>query len=143
MTTEELLAARIRQLRKRPEDLERAATTLMRNRLRSKAQFEKRYHTRLTRDWYEPGTLVLIRNTAVEKEMDRKAKPRYLGPYQVARRTRNGAYILQELDGTLLRQRIAAFRVIPYISRRQLPHMLHAQDAMDDEDSSDEEPVSD
>ena len=117
MDTAELLAARIQQLCKKPEDLEKAAAVLKQTRLRSKSQFERRFHTRLCHSHYEEGTLVLVRNSAVEKEMDRKSKPRYLGPYQVVRRTRNGAYILKELDGTLWEHAIAAFRIVPYISR--------------------------
>ena len=133
-------AARIKQLRKKPEDLTHAADTLYQTRLRSKRQFEKRFQTRLCHTHYEDGTLVLVRNTAVEKEMDRKSKPRYLGPYEVVRRTRNGAYILQELDGTVWKQAVAAFRIVPYISRDDKAKLrLLAQDL----DRIDEPPPSD
>lgn len=50
-------------------------------------------------------------------EANRKSKPRYLGPYQVYRHTRGGSYVLQELDGAIWRQPVAAFRLLPYISR--------------------------
>ena len=70
LSTAELLAARIRQLAKKPEDLEQAAQTLKQNRIRSKEQFERRFFSRLCKDHYEPGTLVLVRNVAVEKEMN-------------------------------------------------------------------------
>ena len=139
MTSEDLLAARIRQLQKKPEDLERAAATLYKNRLRSKEQFERRFRTRLCRDSYEPGTLVLVRNSGIEKSMDRKSKPRYLGPYKVMRRSRGGAYVLQELDGTEWRSKIAASRVMPYISRGdpRLRYLADDLEAMtDDEESS-------
>jgi hypothetical protein len=43
--------------------------------------------------------------------------PRYLGPYEVARKTARGSYILKELDGALHQQRYAAFRLILYIRR--------------------------
>ena len=118
MAPEDLLAARIRQLEKKPEDLEKAAATLEKSRLKSKAQFEKRFFTRLVKDSYEPGTLVLLRNSRIEKELNRKSKPRYLGPYEVVTRTQNGAYILKELSGAIGKTPIAAFRVIPYISRK-------------------------
>jgi hypothetical protein len=48
---------------------------------------------------------------------DRKHKPRYLGPYEVAERTAKGNYRLKELDGTLLQYKYAAFHILPYISR--------------------------
>ena len=140
MATEDLLALRIRQLEKRPEDVEAAANTLKKNRLKSKEQFEKRFLRRLIKDSYPPGTLVLVRNNTIEKSMNRKHKPRYNGPYEVVRRTTGGSYILQELDGTVWRQGIAAFRIIPYISRRD--SRLHdlANDSKDatDEESSEE-----
>ena len=117
MTSAELLEARIRQLQKKPDDLAEAAAVLTRNRIKSKEEFERRFYSRLTRDHYEPGTLVLVRNTAVEKELDHKVKPRYLGPMKVRKRTQNGSYILEELDGTVLRQKVAGFRIVPYVSR--------------------------
>ena len=60
MTREDLLAARIRQLEKRQEDIEAAAAVLRKYRLQSKEQFEHRFATRLCRSSYEPGTLVLV-----------------------------------------------------------------------------------
>ena len=138
-STTELLAARIRQLEKKPEDLARAAEVLKQNRLRSKAQFEKRFMARLCKDHYEPGTLVLVRNVAVEKEMNRKSKPQYLGPYEVVRQTRNGAYILQEIDGTLLKQKVAAFRVVPYISRSNRQQLRLLAPELDEIDRGDQE----
>ncbi|KDQ62225.1 hypothetical protein JAAARDRAFT_121459, partial [Jaapia argillacea MUCL 33604] len=49
-----------------------------------------------------PGELVLKQNTQVEKSMDRKHHPQYLGPYEVIRRTKGGSYILKELDSTIM-----------------------------------------
>ena len=118
MTTVDLLASRIRQLQKKPADIEKAALTLQKNRLRSKTQFEAKFHARLTQQTYPPGSLVLVRNSAIEKELDKKSKPRYLGPYQVVRvRTGGRSYVLQELDGAIWKQSVAAFRILPYISR--------------------------
>ena len=117
MSTAELLAERLRQLQKRAEDIAKIAETLERHRIKSKEQFEKHYETRLRQESYEPGTLVLVRNTAIEKEMNRKSKPRYKGPYEVLRQTSKGAYIIQELDGTPCRLSYAEYQVVPYISR--------------------------
>ena len=115
MPQSELLALRIRQLEKREDDIHNAAQTLMRSRLQSKAQFEKRYETRMSHDLYDAGTLVLIRNSAIEKELDRKSKPRYLGPYEIVRVSRNNTYVLRELNGAILCHAIASFRLLPYI----------------------------
>lgn len=118
MSTSDLLALRIRQLKKLPADIERAASSLKKARFKSKEQFEKRFARKLTNQTFDEGNLVLVRNTSIETSHNRKHKQRYLGPYQVVRRNPNGSYIVQELDGTTLRQRIGAFRIIPYISRK-------------------------
>ena len=85
--TSELLRLRARQLAKHPEDLARAAETLRKAWFASKEQFEKRFLKRMTQNSYIPGELVLVRNTTIEMSHDRKHKPQYLGPYEVARRT--------------------------------------------------------
>ena len=48
-------------------------------------------------------------------------RPRYLGPLIVVSRNYGGAYILSELDGSVLHRPIAAFRVIPYLARQSIP----------------------
>ena len=61
-----------------------------------------------------------MRNTAIEKALNRKMRPRYFGPMIVLARNMGGAYILCDLDGTLLHAPVAAFRVIPYFARREI-----------------------
>ena len=117
MSTADLLALRIQQLQKRPEDLQTAAETLRKSRFASKAQFEKRFIRRLTRDVYQPDELVLVRNTAIEMSHDRKHKARYLGPYQIIEQTPTGQYNVKELDGTPLPHKIVPWRLMPYIHR--------------------------
>ena len=73
-----------------------------------------------------------------------KTSPRYLGPYEVVKRTKKGNYVLKELDGTLLRDTIAAFRVIGYLTRDDpelsLEDSLSSSEEIDGADNhSDEE----
>jgi len=60
-----------------------------------------------------------MRNTKIEMSHDRKALQRYLGPYEITERTIKNNYRLMELDGTKLNGigSVAAFRILPYITR--------------------------
>jgi hypothetical protein len=69
---------------------------------------------------FSPGDLVLMRNTAIEKALNRKMRARYLGPLIFISRNKGGAYILSELDGALLHRPVAAFRIIPYFARKHI-----------------------
>ncbi|KAF8325481.1 hypothetical protein F5887DRAFT_1085500 [Amanita rubescens] len=55
-------------------------------------------------------------------------RARYNGPYVVVTRNRGGAYILCELDGSVLDRPMAAFRVIPYFARGSIEVPTEALD---------------
>jgi hypothetical protein len=46
---------------------------------------------------------------------------RYIGPLIVVSHNYGGAYILSELDGTVLHRPIAAFCLLPYFPHKSLP----------------------
>ena len=119
------------------KDVDQAAATLRQTRLRSKDQFERLYKKRLITYVFKPGDLVLVWNSQIERELDKKSKLRYLGPYQIVRRTKAGSYVIQELDGAISRRGIARFRLIPYIPRegRELQEMaLEKEEDEEDDD---------
>ncbi|KDQ34076.1 hypothetical protein PLEOSDRAFT_1033431 [Pleurotus ostreatus PC15] len=90
----------------------------------------KRYHHRIQKESYEPGELVLVRNTRLEDHLTRfKTRPRYLGPYEVVRRTPNGTYVIKELDGAVHSDPYAAFRIIKYLTRND--PLLEFQEELD------------
>ena len=122
ITDTELLAARIRQIAKMPEDVTRAKNILRQSRFKSKEAFEAQFGQRIQRTSFRPGELVLIRNNVLEKtvSISRKVKNRYMGPYRVVRENQGRAYVLEELNGSVLATPVAAFRLIPYVRREQL-----------------------
>ena len=113
ISTAELIATRARQLQMRPDDLDHMIKVVTQARIRSIQCFEQKYFRKIVDYDFEPGSLVLVRNTRVEKELNRKTKPRYIGPMVVIRLNLGGAYILAEMDGLLSILRYAAFRLIP------------------------------
>jgi hypothetical protein len=62
-----------------------------------------------------------MRNTQIKKSLNRKMCTRYIGPLIVVSCNYGGAYILSELDGTVLHRPIAAFRLLPYFPRKSIP----------------------
>ena len=125
MTEAELLAIRARQLEKRPEDLERVKDQIWEARRISAKRFERTFERSLVTQEHAPGALVLVRNSRINLELNRKTKARYIGPYVVIRKTKNGNYILAELDGTVSKMHYAAFRVVPYLARERVTVPLH------------------
>lgn len=120
LTTTELIARRAVQLMKRTEDLEFLKSKVYASRVKSVRQWEKDNGAKITDFDFKPGTLVLLRNSSIENEWSRKAKPRYTGPMVIVERRSEGSYIIAELDGSVARSTIAAYRLIPYMARSSI-----------------------
>ncbi|KAF8548027.1 hypothetical protein OG21DRAFT_1489718 [Imleria badia] len=110
----DLIAWRARQLQKRQEDLKSIRERVLKAHFESVKHFEAAFKNRIKDFDFRHGGLVLVQNTCVEKELNRKMKPRYLGPMVVLRQTTGGSYILAELDGMVSKLRYTAFRLLPY-----------------------------
>jgi hypothetical protein len=120
LSTTDLIASRAIALQKRTEDLALLRDQVHAERNRAAIRFEREHAATLHDFNFQRGDLVLVRNTAVEKALNRKMRPRYTGPLVVVSRNRGGAYILAELDGTLAHAPFAAFRVLPYFAREHI-----------------------
>jgi len=138
MTTEELIALRAQQLEKRPEDLERIRESVTAFRRKNLERFEKLHESQIVDFDFQPGALVLIRNSGVEKSLNSKAKRRYLGPVVVVRRTKGTSYVVAELDGAQHRHHVAAFRVVPYFPRTRTDIELVSNMPEEEEDTYDD-----
>jgi len=153
LSTTDLIARRAIALQKRASDLEKLHSSVFNTRRRAALKFE-RIHLRTIRDYdFKRGNLVLMRNTKIEKSLNRKMRPRYLGPLVVVSRNRRGAYIVCELDGSVYHRPIAAFRLIPYFPRKSIPlpdtaldidtQRLRELEASDDVDFDNDEVLDD
>src|SRR5258705_12588885 len=59
-----------------------------------------------TRD-YEKGELVLVYDKVLDNQMSGKGALRWRGPHAIVARRPSGTYVLQELNGAVLRQLVA------------------------------------
>jgi hypothetical protein len=137
MSTEELVSLRARQLAKRPKDLKEMRNKVTEFRVKNLERFERDHSSRIIDFDFKAGDLVLIRNTRVKEALNRKTKPRYLGPMRVVRKTIGTSYIVSELDGARSQLRIAGFRVVPYFARSQSSVSV-TTDTLDDKEEEDD-----
>lgn len=99
--------------------------------LRALRRYE-RIHKATIKDYkFQPGDLVIIRNTRIEKSLNKKGLLRYLGPMIVVRRTRGGSYLLCEMNGAMWHGRVAAFRVLPFLQRSAIQYPKQIESLID------------
>ena len=116
----DLLAICARALQRRLEDLQRVHKRVLQARFNFAREFEKRYQETIRDYNFALDSLVLVRNSQIENELNRKVKSKYLDLMVVVRRTTGGTYILAELIDAISTLRYFAFRVISYHPRSRI-----------------------
>ncbi len=120
ISTMSLIACRAISLQKCSSDLERLRSKVYEARRNATVKFEKD-HKYSIRDFnFQPGDLVLMRNMQIEKALNCKMCARYLGPLVILGRNKGGAYLLCELDSSTFARPVAAFRLLPYFTRKKI-----------------------
>lgn len=59
----------------------------------------------------EPGTKVLVENTAQKERKGGKFEPKYTGPYTVFKSLGKGVYTLKSMEGKILKSKINITRL--------------------------------
>jgi transposase InsO family protein len=152
LSSTDLIARRAIALQKRSDDINHLYSKVYDARRLAAHRFEREHEKTIHNYDFERGSLVLMRNTQIEKSLNRKMRARYLGPLIVISRNFGGAYIVSELDGTVFHRPVAAFRLLPYyphasisipdnlldIDTSRLRELEQSKDTKDDEQDDDD-----
>jgi hypothetical protein len=121
MSTTDLISRHAIALQKCSADVNNLYSKVYQARLKAARRVEQDHFCTLKDFDFQRSSLVLMHNTQIKKSLNKKMRARYIGPLIVVSRNYGGAYILAELDGTVLHRPIATFHLLPYFARKSFP----------------------
>src|SRR5258706_11855171 len=122
--TKELLALRMQQLAQRKDLLNDAEKRYYWSWMKAVDAYNQRHVHQMKNGDYGKGELVLVYDEALDNQMSGKGALRWRGPYAIVARRPSGAYVLQELDGAMLKQPVAWKRLKSYVPRQGLEPVI-------------------
>jgi hypothetical protein len=120
ISTGELVGLRARALAKHTAHVEEMRVKIAALKEKNAKAYAEKYRHVIKDYCFEPGDVVLVRNTVDEESLSGRNRDRWWGPLVVVRRTKGGAYIVCEFNGAVWQKKIGRFRVIPYQQRQKL-----------------------
>ena len=82
--------------------------------------YNLRHAEQMKKGAYMKGELVLVVNEILKNQHGQKGAMQWFGPYAVIQQCPSGAFILQELDGAVLKQPIVWRCLKSYVPRKGL-----------------------
>ena len=124
-TREDLILARMQQLDHRRVSETIAADNFQNSRKANKVYFDQHHRLRPQNQQLKEGDLVLLYDSALQKNRNTKFNDRWRGPFRIVEKPENSTfYRLEELDGTPLSGTTAGDRVKKFYSRKELEEIL-------------------
>ncbi|KNZ78245.1 hypothetical protein J132_01223 [Termitomyces sp. J132] len=120
LSTTDLIARRAIDLQRCQENLDHLHSQVSSACCLAAIRFETEHAATICDYNFKTGDLILMRNTRIEVTHNKKMKPCYLGPLVVISCNCGGAYIVCELDGSVLHRPVAAFCLVPYFAREHI-----------------------